>query len=163
MSNLAVDTETQLRTCASRSCRSPVTSTLGASRKVFVQQESEEEVRRILQAAFGTLALHGELPPSEHYATLDVLYHPEAWVQIYGDYMDFSYAEQAPPETLLAEVLASLQSAQIIDWCPGRLATVQYKAADAVTLSKTIDALLKKLYGFTDYKLVGTLKTWQRA
>lgn len=89
-----------------------------------MQKESEQEIRRVLQAAFGTIHLHGKLPPSDHCARLEVAALPEAWVLIYGDYMDFSYTEKTPPDVLIDEVLTPLKPAQIIDWSPGRLACV---------------------------------------
>ncbi|MGK5068506.1 hypothetical protein [Janthinobacterium sp. RT4P48] len=128
-----------------------------------MQEESKEEVRRILQAAFGSLSLHSKLPSREFYARLNVVGRPGVWVLIYGDYMDFSYAENSSPVPLITEVFAPLQPAEIIDWSPGRSACVQYKAADAEMLSQAIDALIKKLYGLADYKLAGSLETWARA
>lgn len=128
-----------------------------------MQEESKEEVRRILQDAFGRLKLHGELASRESYARLSVVGRPDVWMLIYGDYMDFSYAENSSPVSLITEVFAALQPAQIIDWSPGRLACVQYKWADADMLFQAIDALLKKLYDLTEYKLVGSLETFGRA
>jgi len=128
-----------------------------------LEEESKAEVRRILQTAFGSLTLHGELSPREHFAKLSVVGHPEIWLLIYGGYMDFAYTGKISPDTLIDEVFAPLQSAQIIDWSPGRLACVEYKTADADELSLAIDGLIKKLYGLTDYKLEGSLETFGRA
>ena len=128
-----------------------------------MQEESKEEVRRILLAAFGGLNVHGELPSREFYARLSVVGRPDVWMLIYGDYMDFSYTENSSPAPLITEVFAVLQPAQIIDWSPGRLACVQYKSADAGMLFQAIDALIKKLYGLTEYKLAASLETFGRA
>lgn len=128
-----------------------------------MQEESKEELRRILQGAFGSLNLHSELPSREFCARLSVVGRPDVWILIYGDYMDFSYTENSSPVSLITDVFAVLQPAQIIDWSPGRLACVQYKSADANLLFQVIDALLKKLYGLTDYKLAGSLETFGRA
>lgn len=128
-----------------------------------MDEESKAEVRRILQTAFGSLTLHGELSPREHFAKLSVVGHPEIWLLIYGGYMDFSYTEKTSPDTLIDESLAPLLPAQIIDWSPGRLACVEYKSTDSDKLSLAIDGLLRKLYGLTDYKLEGSLEACGRA
>lgn len=128
-----------------------------------MQEESKEEIRRILQEAFGCLNLHSELPSREFYARLSVVGRPDVWILIYGDYMDFSYTENSSPAPLITEVFVALQPAQIIDWSPGRLACVQYRSADANMLFQAIDALLKKLYGLTEYKLAGTLEKFGHA
>ncbi|MGW8393483.1 hypothetical protein [Pseudoduganella sp. HUAS MS19] len=126
-------------------------------------EQLEKEVRRILLAAFGSESLHGDLPASAHFARLNVVGYPEVWMLVYGDYMDFSYTGIAPPDTLIDGALAPLRPAQIIDWSPGRLACVQYEAADAASLSRALDGLIKRLHGLDDYQLVGALETWGRA
>jgi len=128
-----------------------------------MQEESKEEVRRILLGAFGSLNLHSEHPSREFYARLSVVGRPDVWILIYGDYMDFSFTENSSPAPLITEVFAALQPAQIIDWSPGRLACIQYNSANANMLFQVIDALLKKLYGLTEYKLAGSLETFERA
>lgn len=127
-----------------------------------MHNESIQEIRKVLLEAFGSAQLEN-MTGRDRFVSVKVETCPEAWVTIYGDYMDFSYKEQTPPEALIPEVFVSLQPAQIIDWSPGRLACVQYKKADAVALATAIDALLKRLYGLTDYKLVASIETWGRA
>lgn len=131
--------------------------------EVSLSEHVEEEIRRFLFAAFDCQCLHEELPRSEHFVRLNVVDHPEAWVVIYGNYLDFSYTEKAPPDTFIGEVFASLHPAHIIDWSPGRLACVKYNSADSAALAEAIHALFNRLYGLNNFKIVGSLETWGRA
>ena len=72
--------------------------------------------------------------------TLSSESNPEIWVSIYGEILDFSYTSQQPPQAFAQGVFTDLPSWQLIDWSPGRIATVEFHQVKFQELSRAIYA-----------------------
>ena len=78
-----------------------------------MQEKAKKEVRRILQGVFASLTLHGALPSRAFYARPGVVGRPDVCMLIFGDCMDFSCTENFSPVSLITEVFAALQPAEM--------------------------------------------------
>jgi hypothetical protein len=114
-------------------------------------------------AAFLTQALQWQdgalLPPDTPLiAKIEIDGRPDSWVAVYGNTLDFAFVGDQPPDTFVQSVFASVPSCQVVDWSPGRLATIEYGPVELQSLSGTVDLLFETLYSLKDYSIVGTIE-----
>ena len=95
------------------------------------------------------------LPLNSHLiATLSNAVSPEHWVSVYGNTLDFSYNSHKPPYTYAQKIFSALPSWQLVDWSPGRLATIEFDSVEIQKISEVIFLLFNEMHEELEYSLV---------
>ena len=104
------------------------------------------------------------LPLNPHLiVTLSSDANPNHWVSVYGNIVDFAYRSQRPPNAFAQQVFAALPSWQLVDWSPGRLATLEFDSIQIQKLSEAISLYFKAVHEAASYSINSSVKPFGRA
>ena len=104
------------------------------------------------------------LPLKPHLiVTLSSDANPNHWVSVYGNIVDFAYSSQRPPNAFAQQVFAALRSWQLVDWSPGRLATLEFDSIQLQKLSEAISLYFKAVHEAASYSISSSVKPFGRA
>ena len=104
------------------------------------------------------------LPLNPHLiVTLSSDANPNHWVSVYGNILDFAYSSQRPPNTFAQQIFAVLPSWQLVDWSPGRLATLEFESVQVQNLSAAVSLYFKAVHEAESYSISYSVKSFGRA
>jgi|GEM_PF-3302574 len=104
------------------------------------------------------------LPLNPHLiVTLSSDAKPIHWVNVYGNIVDFAYSSERPPNAFAQQVFAALPSWQLVDWSPGRLATLEFDSIQIQSLSEAISLYFKAVHEEASYSISSSVKPVGRA
>jgi hypothetical protein len=96
-------------------------------------------------------------------ATLSSEVNPKHWVSVYGNILDFAYTSHQPPHTFAQQIFSELPSWQLVDWSPGRLATVEFDNVELQKLSQAICLFFNAMHETAEYSLTCSAKSFGSA
>ena len=104
------------------------------------------------------------LPLNPHLViTLSSDTKPNHWVSVYGNIVDFAYSSERPPSAFAHKVFTALPSWQLVDWSPGRLATLEFDSIQVQSLSEAISLYFKAVHEEASYSITSSVKLVGRA
>lgn len=90
-------------------------------------------------------------------ATLEVVGHPDAWLQVTPSALNFSYPAETDPSTTLDQLLERLPEWSVVSWEPNAFATITFAPVAPRVVATVIDGLLSALFSLEDYSIDGSI------
>lgn len=92
-----------------------------------------------------------ESPSEGMCATIEVVGKRDAWAQVMKGTLNAAYPLEAPPESHLRDILASLPGSIVTAWEAKNFVTVMFESATPGDVAKAIDQLFGKVFDVGDY------------
>lgn len=119
---------------------------------------SADQIAEISPLVREVFASEPSSPDATLCATLEVVGHPDAWLQLVPGTLNFAYPLTTDPTATLGPLLANLPESSVISWEPGAFATVAFGPVAPRVVATVIDALLSTLFSLDDYSVDGSLE-----
>jgi hypothetical protein len=119
---------------------------------------SADQIAEIAPLVREVFASEPSSPDVQLCATLEVVGHPDVWLQIVPGTLNFSYPLATDPATTLGRLLANLPESSVVSWAPDTFATVTFGPVAPRTVAAVIDALLSTLFSLDDYAIDGSIE-----